>query len=65
MFEQLSNSNKGLVFTIAGFILLLHSMGIIETGLNYLIALGALGLIVQGFIIGQFYEKFLSLIGKK
>ena len=40
-------------------------MGIIETGLNYLIALGALGLIVQGCMIGQFYEKFLAIIGKK
>ena len=64
MFDKLSNSNKGIVLVTSGIILLLHSMGIIESGLNYLIALGSLGLIVQGFLIGNFYETIMKMIGR-
>lgn len=41
---------QGIIIMVAGIILLLHTLGFMEQGLQYLIIAGALYMIVLGFI---------------
>jgi hypothetical protein len=46
----LTKQHKGFIYIAVGLILLLHTLGVIEKGLNYIIIFGSFALIVCGFI---------------
>lgn len=41
---------QGIVIMVAGFVLLLHTLGFMEKGLQYVIAGGAIYMVALGFI---------------
>jgi hypothetical protein len=56
---------QGIIIMIAGIILLLHTLGIIERGLDYLIMGGAIYMIILGFVKIDGIEKIRKLFTKK
>ena len=42
------NSVQGILILVAGILLLLYTLGIIETGINLILILAAIGLIAYG-----------------
>ncbi len=48
--QNFPKTMRGLIFIIAGTILLLHTLGILQQGLNYLIIIASLYMIGSGFI---------------
>lgn len=60
--SQLSNNHKGILMMVAGFILLFHTMGIIQTGLNFVIIIGAILLIIHGFFKAEYNKKLVQLL---
>ena len=65
IFKDLSDSGKGLFLMLAGFILLLHTLGIMQRGLDLIIIIASLYIIVYGFIKAKYHQKILVLIKKK
>ncbi len=61
-FQKLPNIYQSLILMASGFVLLLHTLGIVETGLNLLIILGAIYMIVCGFIKSGLYNRILLLL---
>ncbi|MBT3455814.1 hypothetical protein HN446_02010 [bacterium] len=63
---NLSEKPRGFLYIIGGLALLLHTLGWIQVGLNYVIIIGALYAIVYGFFMvdgPKYIKKLLS--GKK
>lgn len=60
--SQLSNHVKGLFMMFAGFVLLFHTMGIIQTGLNIIIIIGSILLIIYGFFKADYHKKLFQLL---
>jgi hypothetical protein len=66
IFKDLSDTIKGVLFIIAGLILLLHTLGIIQRGLDILIIGLSIYMIIYGFIKANYHQKIILLIkGKK
>jgi hypothetical protein len=63
-FNGNANTIKGLLFMIGGFVLLLNTMGITMQVIHYSIFLGAVAMIVYGFVEAGYYKKIVSLIKK-
>ncbi|TET05913.1 hypothetical protein E3J79_03925 [Candidatus Dependentiae bacterium] len=70
-FEKMSDANKGILLIIVGSILLIHTLGFIERGLNVIIILGSLLMIFYGAFLlrhGMFktyYQKIIARLKKK
>ena len=60
--RNLSDKQKGIILMVAGFVLLLHTLEIIERGLDYIIIISALMMIVTGFMQGGFDRKIQKLM---
>lgn len=60
--NQLSDNHKGILMIIAGFALLLHTMGIIQTGINFMIIVGSIILIIYGFFKARYDKKLMYLL---
>ncbi|GEM_PF-6421579 len=56
---------QGIIIMAAGIILLLHTLGFMEQGLQYLIIAGALYMMVLGFIKMGGLEQIRRLTEKK
>ena len=68
MFNPLNNltqQQKGLLWMVTGLILLLHTLGIIERGVNYIIIFGSLAMIGYGFILFDSITKIKALLKKR
>ena len=65
LFERLSEIQKGTLLIVSGLILLFHTLGIIETGLNYIIIFGSLFMIVYGLVLVNVHKKIMALIKKE
>ena len=63
-FNNLTQQQKGIVWIVAGLILLLHTLGIIERGLYYIIIFGSLAMISYGFILVDGVNKIKALLKK-
>ncbi len=61
--ETLSPRTKGILLIIAGILLVLNSLGIIDR-LDPLIAIGGGLMIVLGFMMSRLHEKIYVLITK-
>ncbi len=62
LFHKLPNTYQGITLIIFGIILLIHTLGIIETGLNLIIIAAALCLIACGLIKIGAYNYVLLLL---
>ncbi len=61
----LSEAQKGVALIIAGIILLLHTLGIIERGLDIIIIIGSLYMIVLGCYKMQYHKKVLAFLQQR
>ncbi len=64
MIQYLTKDQKGILLIITGSVLLLHTMGFLAKGLDIIIIIGALGLIIYGFILADYYQKIQAFIKK-
>lgn len=64
LFKNLSDATKGYILMAAGLILLLHTMGVLEKWLGYILVLGALFMMIYGFVVSGLYDKCLKLLKK-
>ena len=64
MLNKLSKQQQGIVMIIAGSVLLLHALGILEKGLGFLIVIAGVLLVYYGIKFAG-YEKYLSALFKK
>lgn len=55
-----SNQVKGLLIMGAGILLMLNSLGIIEKGLNAVVIAAAILMVLYGFFIAGYYQKFFK-----
>lgn len=62
IFNRLSDNHKGIMMIAAGATLLLHTLGIIQTGLSFLIIAGSITLIVYGFFKAGYDKRLLNLL---
>ena len=60
----LSDTHKGILLMVAGIILILHTLGIIQKGLSILIILAAVYMIIVGFIKMDGYYLIQRLMKK-
>ncbi|MEX0672426.1 MAG: hypothetical protein WD068_03650 [Candidatus Babeliales bacterium] len=64
MLNKLSDQQQGILMIVAGVVLLLHSLGILQRGLGLLIVVAALLLLYYGIKMAG-YEKYFTAIFKK
>lgn len=60
--SRLSDNHKGILMIITGAILLLHTMEIIQTGLNLMIIIGSIMLIIYGFFKAGYDKKLIQTL---
>ncbi len=56
---------QGAIIMAAGIVLLLHTLGLFEKGLQYLIIAGAIYMIIHGFIKMDGFAKLQNLFTRK
>jgi len=64
IFENLSDAVKGVFFIFAGVILLFHTLGVLQKGLNYILIIISIYLIALGFVKIGGVEKFKQITQK-
>ncbi len=64
MLNKLSKQQQGILMMIAGSVLLLHALGILERGLGFLIVIAGLLLVYYGVKVAE-YEKYFATLFKK
>lgn len=64
IFNRFSPPQKGALLIAGGILLLLYTLGIIETGLNTLLIIGAIIMIVYGIFMGNYHLKIKNLFQK-
>lgn len=60
-----NRSLRGLILIIIGAILLLHTLGLIEQGLNMLLIIASLSMIVYGTVTSGIYTMIKQLLKRK
>lgn len=65
LYNQLSNNAKGIVTMTIGAILLLHTLGIFTSLLNWVLVIGSIALIATGFMQSDMYPIVMKKIEKK
>ena len=63
-FQQLSSRYQGMFYFVAGLIMLLYALGIIEKGITIIIILFAVYLISVGTVKVGLYQKAMSVMAK-
>jgi len=63
-FQQLSSRYQGMFYFVAGLIMLLYALGIIEKGITIIIIVFAVYLISVGAIKVGLYQKAMSVMAK-
>lgn len=64
-FKQLPGRYQGILYFVAGSVMLLYALGIIEKGITIIIILFAIYLISVGCIKSGLYQKVMNSINKK
>lgn len=57
-----NNLLRGFASMAAGVTLLLHTLGVIEAGINLFLILLSIGMIIYGFVISGLYEQTMNAI---
>ena len=65
IWKNLSEQNKGIILVSIGTVLLLHTLGLIQKGLSYIIILSALYMIGLGLIKLDVQNKIMAYFTKK
>ena len=65
IFQNMSDKQKGILLIIIGSILFFHTLGIIQTGLNYIIIVGSLIMIIYGFMLINVHKKVMAYLQKR
>ncbi len=65
LFNKLSEFQKGIALIIAGSVLLFHTLGIIERGLDVIIVAGSLFMIGSGAIKVKAIKMAMGFLKKK
>jgi len=70
--EKISDRHKGILLVVAGTILLLNTLGILQAWLNTFLIVGALAMIAYGIYflrederIKKYYQKMLKTFKKQ
>jgi len=63
--KNMSSFNKGIILMIAGILLLLYVLGILAAWVRYGLIIGALFMIVYGFMEARLHSKIMKLIKNK
>lgn len=63
--NTLNDQTKGLILVVVGSVLLLHTLGVIQKGLNVLIILSSLYMIGLGLVKLDAINKFADILRKK
>lgn len=63
--SKLSEQNKGIILVGVGAILLLHTLGLVQKGLNYIIILSAIYMIGLGLIKLDVQKKLMAYFNKR
>ena len=64
-FKQLPDKVQGLLYLVAGIVMLLYALGIVEKGINLIVILVAACLMLFGYMKLGMHHKIMSLLGKK
>ena len=64
-FQQLPDKVQGLLYFVAGLIMLLYALGIIEKGITLIVVLFAACLIGVGAMKSGLYQRVMNLLGKR
>lgn len=60
-----SDTHKGIIMMIAGIVLLLHTLGILQQWLSFFLIAGSLYMIGYGFYKSGYTSQLLALLNKK
>jgi hypothetical protein len=63
--DDFSAQFRGTVLIVGGSILLLHTLGILEKWLNWILVLTALSMIIYGFMLSGLWSKLIATIKRK
>jgi hypothetical protein len=62
--NRVSPTGKGYILMAAGILLLLHTLGVVVSGINILLIVGSLYMIVYGFIKADCQTKLRTLFNR-
>ncbi|HLW73306.1 MAG TPA: hypothetical protein VKR54_04640 [Candidatus Babeliales bacterium] len=65
IFQQLPNTYQGMFYIVAGMVMLLYALGIIEKGITLIIVMFAIFLICIGCIKIGLYQRIVNLFRAK
>jgi len=64
-YRDLSETQQGLILLLTGTIVLLHTLGIVQWGLDAVIVIVAVAMIISGFIKIKGMQKVQKILDKK
>ncbi len=64
-FKQLPDKVQGLLYLVAGIVMLLYALGIVEKGINLIVILMAACLMLFGYMKLGIHQKVMHLLAKK
>ncbi len=65
IWKELPEAYKGMILMVTGIVLLLHTLGIIQKGLNLIIITFSIIMIVMGLMRTEWHTQLMMLIKKK
>lgn len=63
--DSIPSQLKGLLIIIAGTLLLLHTLGIVERGINTILIAASVAMIIYGFFMTGYYRKLIKNSNQK
>lgn len=64
-FKQLPDKVQGLLYLVAGVVVLLYALGILEKGINFVVIVMAVGLMLFGYMKLGMHDKIMRLMHKQ
>lgn len=64
-FKQLPDKVQGLLYLVAGVVVLLYALGILEKGINFVVIIMAVCLMLFGYMKLGIHDKVMRLMHKQ
>lgn len=64
-FQKLPDKAQGLLYLVAGIVMLLYALGILEKGINLVVIAAAVCLMLFGYMKLGIHDKVMRLVHKK
>jgi hypothetical protein len=64
-FKQLPDKVQGVLYFVAGIVMLLYALGILEKGINLVVIVIAVCLMLFGYMKIGMHDKIMHLLAKK